>query len=206
MDTHDRHVLAHIKADGDFIAIRTFSRAIGRRGRFLILWEHLREWLETHPERSFYDRDCGHYLHLWLEGGNCHFTFSWLSACGDWLNGHEQRFELPLEKLMQAVYEGTEIRHLYMPAAATAKVELSCQHDRFAPIAANGRLRRAFSKAMRDCFQWPGELVRLSPDGSAHFYFTTRSGFPACGGLILHESAVKTPCGNRQKLFYSIHT
>lgn len=53
MDTHDRHVLAHIKADGDFIAIRTFSRAIGRRGRFLILWEHLREWLETHPERSF---------------------------------------------------------------------------------------------------------------------------------------------------------
>ena len=89
MDTHDRHVLAHIKADGDFIAIRTFSRAIGRRGRFLILWEHLREWLETHPERSFYDRDCGHYLHLWLEGGTCHFTFSWLSACGDWLNGHE---------------------------------------------------------------------------------------------------------------------
>lgn len=206
MDPRDRHVLAHITSDGDFLAVHTFSRAIGRRGRFLILRERLREWLETHPEHSFYDRDCGHYLQLRLNGNTCRFTFSWLSACGDRLSGYEQLFELPLGKLKQAVYEGMEIRHLYIPAAATAKVELSCQHDRFAPIAANGRLRRAFSKAMRDCFQWPGELVRLSPDGSTHFYFTTRSGFPACGGLILHESAVKTPCGNRQKLFYSIHT
>lgn len=206
MDPRDRHVLAHITSDGDFLAVHTFSRAIGRRGCFLILRERLREWLETHPEHSFYDRDCGHYLQLRLNGNTCRFTFSWLSACGDRLSGYEQLFELPLGKLKQAVYEGMEIRHLYIPAAATAKVELSCQHDRFAPIAANGRLRRAFSKAMRDCFQWPGELVRLSPDGSTHFYFTTRSGFPACGGLILHESAVKTPCGNRQKLFYSIHT
>lgn len=206
MDTRDRHVLTHIKADGDFIAIRTFSRAIGRRGRFLILRERLREWLEKYSERSFYDRDCGHYLQLWLEGGVCRFTFSWLSACGDRLSGYEQCVELPLGKLKQAIYESVGIRHLYIPAVATAKVELSCRHDRFEPIAANNRLRRAFSKAMRDCFQWPGELVRLSPDGGAHFYFTTRSGFPACGGLILHESAVKTPCGNRQKLFYSIHT
>lgn len=206
MDTRDRHVLAHIKADGDFIAIRTFSRAIGRRGRFLILREHLREWLETHPEHSFYDRDCGHYLQLWLKGDACRFTFSWLSACGDRLSGYEQRFELPLGKLKQAVYEGTEIRHLYIPAAPAAKVKLSCSHEHFAPLVANDQLRRAFSNAMRDCFQWPGELVRLSPDGGAHFYFTTRSGFPACGGLILHEGAVKTPHGNRRKLFYSIHT
>ena len=123
--------------------------------------------------------------------------------CGEWITG-EYIKTLDGDRICGECY--TEIRHLYIPAAPAAKVKLSCSHEHFAPLAANDRLRRAFSKAMRDCFQWPGELVRLSPDGGAHFYFTTRSGFPACGGLILHEGAVKTPHGNRQKLFYSIHT
>ena len=64
------------------------------------------------------------------------------------------------------------------------------------------RKKRALSKAMRDAFQWPGEQVVLHNDGGCNFFFTTKSTFAICGGLILHE-------GKRNgypAVYYSVHT
>ena len=48
--------------------------------------------------------------------------------------------------------------------------------------------------------------MRLYPDGGDSFYFTTQSGFPAWGGLVLHTSDLATPGGTTQQLRYGVHT
>ena len=48
--------------------------------------------------------------------------------------------------------------------------------------------RTVFCKAMRDSFQWVDETVNLFNDYGDSFYFTTESGLPSDGGLILFEN------------------
>lgn len=51
-----------------------------------------------------------------------------------------------------------------------------------------------------------GFTVTLYSDGLHDFYFTADNGFPVNGGLVLHESSVKTVHGIFPKLLYSVHT
>ena len=204
MTDRNQHVLVRLIPDGECIGIRTFSREIGRRGRFLIIRSSLEEWLCGNRKRAYYDMDCGNILRIRADGHALLFTIFWLASRGNRLEGHAQQFCIPAELVIAALRSEAPARYLYVPQMSHARIELQNCARVMRDICAEKHIRRAFSKAMRDCFHWPGDHVRLYPDVRRDFYFTAQDGL--CGGLILHESETHAPHGQYRKLYYSVHT
>ena len=201
-------ILVKMQRDDNMIALRTYSRKGGARGRLLIFADALQAWLDGDRERPFYDADCGNFLILRLYGGFCKMQLFWLSeySNGD-LRGFRQNVEIPENQLLMLIQNGTPVRYLSKPqtcnvcidAVPSAKVIRSIQKDK--------NKRRAFSRAMRDNFRWKDSShITLYPDGADSFYFDASGSWPLCGGVILHKDIVRTPHGNLPKLCYEIHT
>jgi hypothetical protein len=112
------------------------------------------------------------------------------------------------EHLVQRVLDSMdlEIRYLHRNAVKPTRFHAVRAARTLRTIQQDNRIRRAFSKGMRDHFHWPGDTVTLYSDGLHDFYFTADNGFPVNGGLVLHESSVKTVHGIFPKLLYSVHT
>ena len=97
-------------------------------------------------------------------------------------------------------------KYLYRAAKKPTRFHAVRAANTLRKIQQDNRVRRAFSKGMRDHFHWPGDTVTLYSDGLHDFYFTADNGFPINGGLILHEGSVNTVRGTFPKLQYSVHT
>ena len=55
------NILLKAERRDNLIAIQTYDRAHGRKGRFLICMDALQAWLDGDRERPFYDSDCGNF-------------------------------------------------------------------------------------------------------------------------------------------------
>lgn len=196
------NIMVKVFCDDDFVTIRTYSRSHGKKGRLLlrsdIVWDAL--W----SDRLHYDSDCGHIAEIQRRGGDVSFDVFWLSYYGcDIVEGFVQRFKIPFLDLSYMLQDGIgERRYLCKPPIRTAKIDASRATGTLRSVLEDSKNRRAFSKALRDCFQWPGETVYLSSDGKTDFYFTTESGYPRNGGLVLHERTR----GDYHGVYYSVHT
>ena len=122
------------------------------------------------------------------------------------LKGFRQTIEVPSSAMAELIEDGTPVRYLYTPREAQARVDSSHVGNSIREILGVPRMRRAFAKAMRDCFRWRDDEVTLYRDFGTSFFFRTRSGCPECGGLILHESTRKTPKGTFPEMYYGVHT
>lgn len=203
-----RNILVKVETTGACLAITTYDRLHGRRGRFLICRKNLEAWMEDPGNRSYFDTDCGHFLQLRQDGERYVISIDWLSEYGDGdLRGFRQRFTLPAEPLFNLLMcGGAAIRWLSTGRRGTTTIEASHVGAVIRGLSGDRRKLRAFSKAMRDSFQWGSEVITLYPDGGSNFYFTTTSGYPANGGLILHEGIAHTRQGKSPKVYYSVHT
>ncbi len=205
-DLHS-HVLVHLLPNENTIGICTYQRGVGRNGRFLICRDPLREWLTGDPMCPFFDMDCGHVLCAMSDGENIDFRIYWLQhAYNNRLTGYEQFFSIPKQLLLNAFLNTAPVRHLFVPPTRKARISQQIKPEVMRRILSDPRTKRALSKAMRDCFHWSGEIVTLYHDGRSDFFFRTSSGCPTCGGLILHETTVKTLNGAFPKRYYSVHT
>ena len=201
-------ILVKMQRDDNMIALRTYSRKSGARGRFLILADALQAWLDGERERPFYDADCGNFLILRLYGGFSMIQLFWLSeySNGD-LHGIRQNVEIPENQLLTLMQDGTSIRYLSKPQTCNVRIDAIPSAKVIRSIQKDKNKRRAFSKAMRDNFRWKDDSrVTLYPDGTDSFYFDASGSWPLCGGLILHNDIIRTPQGNLSKLYYGIHT
>jgi len=195
------NILVKVVCDDAFVTIRTYSRAHGRKGRLLLVSENV--WDALWNDSIHYDSDCGHIAEIQRRGDFVSFSIFWLSYYGcDTVEGLVQRFKLPHRDLSFMLQEGGEQKYLCKPPARAAKIDLSRASRTLRNVLKDSKTKRALSKAMRDCFQWPGETVYLSSDGKTDFYFTTESGYPKNGGLVLHERTR----GNYHGVYYSVHT
>ena len=202
------NILLKAERQDNLIAIQTYDRAHGRKGRFLILMDALQAWLDGERERPFYDSDCGNFLVLRLYGGFCKMRLFWLSEynSGD-LHGIRQDVEIPENQFLTLMQDSTPIYRLCKPPTGNVRFDASPSTRVIRSILSDKRKRRAFSKAMRDNFCWKDDSrVTLYPDGADSFYFDANGSWPLCGGLILHDGIVRTPQGNLPKLYYGIHT
>ena len=202
-------VMVKMWIDGDCVALTTYCRRHGRRGRFLLILKEMQEWLlEDYGEWTLMDEDCGNVISLHVSGGTVYVQTWWLSAYGlDDVQGFSQRFSLPVETLRTLLCNETPIRYLYIPKPQNSHIVTEYASEVIRRVSADKLTRRALSKAMRDCFHWKGEIVTLHPNGRNSFYFTTAFGRrPLCGGLILHETSIHTPAGEKPKFYYGIHT
>lgn len=196
-----------IDPDGDFFALRTYSRERGQNGRFLILQESLLEWYEGDRKRDFFEKDLRNMLEIRIYKQSVIFHITWLHSDGYGnVEGFQQEFKMPESKLRDLLYAQKAVRHLHYESPRQARIHAESATGTLRAIQSNPPIRRAFIKAMRDCFQWRDEEIYLYPDWRDSFYFETRSGYPKCGGLILHETSVSTPIGQLDKYYYSVHT
>ena len=201
-----RNILFMAEVSGECVAVSTFCRKHNRRGRFLLIRERLRELLNEAP-RDFYDMDCNNHVHIHAGMNRWTFTFDWLSEYSDGtLTGFRQTIEVPSSAMTELFEDGTPVRYLFAPREAHARVDSSHVGNSIREILGIPRVRRAFAKAMRDCFRWRDDEVTLYRDFGTSFFFRTRSGCPECGGLILHESTRKTPKGTFPEMYYGVHT
>ena len=201
-----RNILFMAEVSGECVAVSTFCRKHNRRGRFLLIRERLRELLDEGP-RDFYDMDCNNHVHIHAGMNRWTFTFDWLSEYSDGtLTGFRQTIEVPSSAMTELIEDGAPVRYLLAPREAHARVDSSHVGNSIREILGIPRVRRAFAKAMRDCFRWRDDEVTLYRDFGTSFFFRTRSGCPECGGLILHESTRKTPKGTFPEMYYGVHT
>lgn len=202
------NILLKAERRDNLIAIQTYDRAHGRKGRFLILMDALQAWLDGDREHSFCDSDCGNFLILRLYGGFCKMQLFWLSEYGSGdLHGLRQDVEIPEKQFLTLMQDGTSIRRLCKPQTENVRIDAVPSAKVIRSIQKDKRKRRAFSKAMRDNFCWKDDSrITLYPDGADSFYFNASGSWPLCGGLILHNDIIRTPQGNLSKLYYSIHT
>lgn len=202
------NILVKIRITDNFAAVTTYCRQHGHRGEFLLSLEQLRKWLlEDDGHWNLMKQDSGNIISLHLASDTVHIQTWWLSTYGlDIVKGFTLRFTIPENMLRSLLCDGEPIKYLYKPKPQTSCIESTHASKTILRICTNKLTRRALSKAMRDCFQWRGNIVTLYPDGYRSFFFRTSSGCPDCGGLILHETTVKTPAGEKQKLSYSVHT
>ena len=201
------NILFMAEISGECVAVSTYCRKHNRRGRFLLIRERMRELLDDVPQ-YFYDMDCGNHVQIQTGMEHWTITFDWLSQYSDGtLKGFRQSVEVPRSAIAELLTEGTPVRYLYSPQREyQARVDSSHVGKSIRDILGVPTMRRAFIKAMRDCFRWRDDEVTLYRDFDHSFFFRTRSGCPECGGLILHESTRKTPNGTFPALYYGIHT
>lgn len=215
-------ILVKLDAGDDYIALRTYERGYGGRGRFLIDRRHFRIWFESMPETEdifmrefvktlhdgwFYGTDCGHILTAYRTGQYIRFRVTWLSECDRRVHGIIQCFDVAVELLRQLLEDGISVRALHCDRRGSARISCNPYAAKAIRRICGDRLRRhAFRRAMRDCFKWKGDMVTLSHDGRDDFYFSAEGSWPISGGLILHETAIDTPGGTFPKLYYGIHT
>ena len=200
------NVLIKLVADDDFIAISTFCRKHGRRGRFLIHRERMQQILEEKPG-TLYDSDCGNHATIHSYNNKLNITFDWLSEYSDGtLKGFRQRVEVPRDVFVAVLETGKTNRYLYHPRQAQAHINAIHAAKVIREVQESRITRSALRKALRDSFRWKGDTVTLYRDFGKSFYFETVSGCPMNGGLILHETTVRTPVGVKPKLYYSVHT
>ena len=197
------NVLVTLVKSNQFIGVKTYCRKHGSHGRFLINQISLRQLLDGPVGAECYESDCGDYVKITRMENSLHFSFAWLNTYGDGsVKGIRQDITVPMLTVRLVLDWSEEQKYLYIPPTSTAVIDARPAAGTIRKIVKDKRLRRAFAKAMRDCFRWPGDEVTLYPDGNHSFFFTTKSGFPKNGGLILHES-IKD---GHKYVYYSVHT
>ena len=200
------NVLIKLTADDDFIAISTYCRKHGRKGRFLIFKERLQRILEENSG-TLYDSDYGNHVTIHNYNDTLHITFDWLSEYSDGtLKGFRQQLEVPVVVFTELMKAGEPMRYLYRVRHAQARIKAIPAAKVIREVQKSRIIRSAFRKALRDSFSWKGDTVTRYRDGGMDFFFRTASGCPAEGGLILHRTTVRTPVGMRPKVYYGVHT
>lgn len=201
----DIQIMAEI--DGNYIAVRTYSRQRGR-SRTGYIERGLVEKLLTGEIRRFDDGYASDHYSAWINGQNVVLTLDWLAECADGtLTGYRQCLNVPRSLFEVLLETGRGFKFLYIPREFRSRIDSSHAWKVIGEIQKNTRMRRAFIKAMRDRFHWQDDCIYLYADfvpGS--FYFETSSGWPKNGGLILHESQHETPHGSFPKYIYQVHT
>ena len=199
-------VMVKLAVTGKFIDLNTHSHKHGRRGCFVLTPDLVQQAIDS--GKTIYDSYCNRFAKLWRAGELLYMQLWWIqSDISDNVHGITQHVAVPVsivQELVSAIEYGihAKAKYLYRPDTRGAKIDASGAGATIRGLTIDKRKRRALSKAMRDCFRWPGETVHLYNDGADDFYFTTDSGYPSCGGLIHGEMLIR----GHNSFRYSVHT
>ena len=196
-------ILVKMDYDRGYVGIRTVDHAHSSSKRFLIADHLLSRVFDEQATGSLCDYDLGNFVKVWRNAGMIKFRFVWLQSFSDnSVRGYEQLVSVPEEKIAELLDIHTPFRYLFKLPPQSAKIDTTEAQVTLKRIQQNKRVKRALSKALRSCFQWQGDIVYLFNDGNYDFFFTTDSGFPKNGGLILHHGTR----GDYPYVRYSVHT
>lgn len=190
--------------NNNMLMLWAYNRKTGKTD-FLLGETELLEVLEDNKGMMHCFHDCGSFATMYRNGGMLRVRITHVrQQFNGEIKGHVCAFGLPVEKLAQMLVDGKEFRHLDMPEPRQSRVVFhgnKCLDF----IMSDKSTRRAFGKFMRSAFEWGNdEVIDVYKDGDAGFFFRTKSGFPSCGGIILH-TANAGKSGHAGK-YFSVHT
>ena len=202
--------------DFGYCLLHTNSFANGRSQSFYINHQNFRTWLDQAPwlGAAFLENDGYSFLKVnAMDDGRLRFTLFWLSPFGgDDIVGRRETFTLPFLDVFDAIDQGysTSLVAALDPLEYKAQITLSRSAQRHIGHLSDKKLeRRAFTKAMRDCFQWRDSSIELYSDFNNDFGFCEKRGNDTgiVGGLCLSQSTVLGKDGLQHPCYsYSIHT
>ena len=196
-------ILIKMTLTENYVALTTYDRKHGHHGRFLIDAGLLSRAISKGDWQMTIDKDCTNYVEIYTDGRTAKFNLLWLNSYpGDAIHGFSQLVTIPIQSVCDLLTTHEPLRLLSLAQSKKATLDASHATRTIHRIRGDPRVSRAFSKALRDAFMWAGDHITLHDDGGYNFFFTTRSGCPHCGGLILHE-------GERDGfpyVYYSVHT
>ena len=199
-------IMVKLSIDGCYLAVSTYCRKHGRRGRFLIETRSVRDLLDG-TIMQLNDMDLGSHVKICAWDGIARVCFDWLSVFSDdALRGFRQQFELPVSLLQDLIDTGEPVRYLFQEHEQQARIDTLAAGRNIRHILSSRIQRRAFVKAMRDNFHWKNTTVSFCSDGIDDFYFVNSDGCPANGGLIYQWANVSTPIGMKSRYYYAVHT
>ena len=184
-------LLVKMGFDGDFFTFTTYSRVHGHHGRFLVSPDVLKLAMES--DKTVFDKDIGSFIEMRTQHSGGRYVlsvrFAWLNTFADGsVHGIQQSAKLPVHLVQHVLVTRQPVKYLYHEPVAQAKIDSSRAGETIRHIISDKRKRRALCKALRDSFQWVDDTVHLFCDFGDSFYFTTESGFPSNGGLVLFEN------------------
>lgn len=193
-------IMLKVSNGGKFVEMRTYSRELGRKGRFYVQVEDLKNWI-ANPQSMFMDSDCGSFLRMWnTHGANgkelfC-LEFTWLRECGHVIGGYRQVVRIDADAFRNAIQQKGEIALLDVQGGICDGIVEVTESARAEAAHLNKRQRRAFCKALYRV-QYPQECTLICADGRRDFFFRCASGM--VGGLVLHTE-------RNGGLYYGVHT
>ena len=204
--------LLTISFDDKFFRMRTRSRRHPRSSNHVMLREEL-ETLLSEEMGHLIDVDMGNYLECHLtRDGIMRLKFSWLGTptYNDEFHGWHDRINLPADTLRELLQSGESTRTmLYIDRRETASFDFEHSQHIIAKIIEDKRIKRAFTKGMRDFQVHHRGLYRMYSDYVKHsFFFDCVENGRSCynGGFILHQHKKDTPVGSLEIPVYSRHT
>ena len=183
------NIMVKLENYDQYMRIRTYDRQNGTKWGFLVDKNRLSAHINNGFPHCYMERDGLNVISIWQENDSYHVRIDWItSGSGAEFHGYSQIFNIPKNS----------IRLLLLGYISSDKVLCKLERKRtpiinhanrtIREIQENKLMKRAFCKAMRDCFQYDGETVHLYNDGNS-FYFEDFCGEKQVmnGGLILHS-------------------
>lgn len=191
MGNNDRNIKLTMVSDGEFIRLRTYSRIRGLSRTFIIERKKLACALEG---QSVVDADIDGFIEAYQQRANkITLVLYWLfrNTSNDDITGYMQLMHVPVDVLKHVIQaeDGVTVKYLYMyDQRRKAIIHADGATKTIRQIQSDKRIKRAFSKALRDHFDWSDDdTVYLFSDGLYDIYFACEGCWPIHGGLILHH-------------------
>lgn len=196
----------------NFLRIRTYDRIHGSKWGFLVDKNRLSEHINNGFRFPYVEYDGWNVICIKKLIGKFSIQIDWLEHSYDANNsihGYRQCFSIPKALMLDLLSDAIcSEKYLYKGDKKPTRI-VNRANRTLRNIADNSLTRRAFSKAMRDCFNYDGDTVYLYDDGGYSFYFEDYTDNTRCmnGGLILREGSVYCKDGvHRSEYYYSVHT
>ena len=142
------NILIKLRADGEFIRIRTFDRVHGGSRSFIVRREVL--WKLPEGETAI-DSDLDGFLEAFVRNEMVQMRFYWISVNNDVISGYKQSFEIPLTLILRVLNSRDMMaKYLYRAAKKPTRFHAVRAANTLRKIQQDNRVRRAFSKGMRD--------------------------------------------------------
>ena len=147
--------LVKLNLSGNFLELETYNRAFSRKRRFFIDPEPFGAWIES-GTAEYFERDIGHFLEATKSGDIISIKLHWHhSDTFDFTTYEKQSVVIPAA-VIQSALAGNPIRYLHTEKQAMPKLDFSYAANTIREICSDKQKRRAFSKGLRQSFQWPG--------------------------------------------------
>lgn len=210
----NRNILVYLQTDPnmpDFFSLSTYDRIRKRKSRFYISKLGLSSHLNTGTSNAYLEMDLNNLISINDMGSYFAIKIYWVSAdCGDSFKGYMQRINVPGDAIRLIMNDCIqEFKFVYHPMSSKQAKIVNYAHRTIGRILRSSlQNKRAFSKAMRDSFNYPDSTIYLYDDGD-DFYFEDFVNSKYCmnGGLVLHRYDHMCADGiKRPAIRYSVHT